>query len=69
MNWSTSSSISNVHGMKRAYGSPSNIGPPVIQGSRVPLFSLSILHISLDCPNCEVDETESKTQVTEDYEQ
>ena len=36
---------------------PSNLGPPVIQGPKVPYFSPSILHIiHWNSPNIEIDE-------------
>ena len=37
-------------------GLPSSLGPPVIQGSKFPPFSLSIIHIPWNNPNGELYE-------------
>ena len=46
-----------LHGINRSEVPHFKSGPPVIQGSQVPPFSLSILHINLwNSPNGEIDE-------------
>ena len=46
-----------LHGINRSEVPHFKSGPPVIQGSHVPPFSLSILHINLwNSPNGEIDE-------------